>query len=278
LLYSKKKSILSEEFSSSECRFSYEYGIALGCILPLLRRWDINFRDTHVLDFGCGTGGLVVALAENGASCFGLDHNDSHIREAKQMAADHGADARFICADVLNFSQVNSELEGKKFDLIILSEVVEHLVNGGNVNEVLRYLKQHLSPSGHIYISFPPWLNPFGGHQAGWPVIQYVPWFHLIPDQLKYAIAPAQARSYLEFSEELNRLTIKGLETIVEQIPLLVVRREFFHLRPEFKLRYGVPTLRSAILGRIPIIREVTTTGAFYLLAHVATKRQKTRW
>ena len=184
------------------------------------------------------------------------------------MAADHGVDARFACADALNFSRLNLELDGKQFDLIVLSEFLEHLVNGRNVNEVLSHLKNYLTLNGHIYISFPPWFNPFGGHQAGWPIIQYVPWFHLIPDRLKYTIAPKHAQQYLKFSTELNHLTIGTLEKVVKHIPLVIVRRELFHLRPEFTVRYGVPTIRSPIFGRIPIIREVTTTGAFYLLAH----------
>jgi 2-polyprenyl-3-methyl-5-hydroxy-6-metoxy-1,4-benzoquinol methylase len=258
---------LSKSFSSSEHRSAYEYRIALDCIIPLLMRWDIDVKDAHVLDFGCGTGGVAVALAEKGATCVGFDHNDLHIREAKRMAADHGVDARFVCGDALDVARLNLELDGNKFDLIVLSEFLEHLVDICNVNDLLSQLNKHLSGNGHIYISFPPWFNPFGGHQAGWPVIQYVPWFHLIPDRLKYMIAPEHTKQYLEFSTELNHLTISTIERFIKNLPLVMVRREFFHLRPEFTVRYAVPTIRSRMLGRIPIIREVTTTGAYYLLA-----------
>jgi SAM-dependent methyltransferase len=166
----------------------------------------------------------------------------------------------------LDFGRLRSILDEQQFDLIILSEFVEHLVNDRNVAEVLGCLKNALTPDGRIYVSFPPWFNPFAGHQAGWPVIRFIPWFHIIPDTLKYAIAPRHTERYLQFARELNRLTISSFEQILSELTFTVIKKELFHLRPEFKLRYGVPIVRSSILGNIPIIGEITTTGAFYLL------------
>ena len=254
-------------FSSSERRGHYEYRVAVGCVIPCLSRWNVKLEDAKVLDLGCGSGGVVVALAEQGAKCLGLDHNNSHIRQARLMALDRGVDVKFVHANALYLEQLGLALESQQFDLIILSEFLEHLVNIRQVAETLSRLKNYLVTTGHIYASFPPWFNPFAGHQAGWPVIRYIPWFHLIPNSLKYVIAPRHAEQYLEFAHELNHLTITSFEKIVEELPLVIIKRELFHLRPEFGVRYGVPTVRSAI-GRIPILREITTTGAFYLLRH----------
>ena len=253
-------------FSSSDRRAPYEYRVAADCIIPCLTRWGVKLQDMQVLDLGCGSGGVVVGLAESGARCLGLDRNDSHIRQARRMASDHGVDAKFGCIDALDFDQLRSKLDGKRFDLIVLSEFVEHLVNDRNVAEILGSLKRYLSPNGYVYVSFPPWFNPFAGHQAGWPVIRFIPWFHIMPDILKYVIVPTHTGRYLKFAQELNRLTISSFEQILSQIPFSIIKKELFHLRPEFKLRYRVPRVRSSILGQIPIIREITTTGAFYLL------------
>jgi len=141
-------------------------------------------------------------------------------------------------------------------------------MNQRNVASVLSRLRNHLAPRGCIYVSFPPWFNPFGGHQAGWPIIRYIPWFHLIPQSLMRIIAPEHTGAYLEFFQELNHLTISAFEKIIKETQMTIGRRELFHLRPEFYWRYGVPVVRSSLLGRIPIVREVTTTGAFYLLAN----------
>jgi len=260
-------SIYSNPMATPEWRAKYEYDLAVNCLLPHLRRWNLSIEGTTVLDLGCGTGGLTVALAEQGAICVGVDLDVSFIALASQMAADHGAGAEFVSVDVLNFEQLDQSFEGRWFDLVILSEFVEHLINLGNVVRLMSWLRNHLTPRGSIYVSFPPWFNPFGSHQAGWPIIRYIPWFHLIPQPVKCIVSPRYARQYLEFFQELNHLTICSFEMIIKETQMTIVRRELFHLRPEFYWRYGVSTLRSVVLSKIPIVRELTTTGAFYLLA-----------
>jgi 2-polyprenyl-3-methyl-5-hydroxy-6-metoxy-1,4-benzoquinol methylase len=256
-----------QPMGSPERRAQYEYRLALDFILPHLSRWGVDVKNMRVLDLGCGTGGITVALAEIGADCVGIDLNPSHIAQAVYMAEEHGVKANFVSTDALKFGQLEQVLKGRVFDLVILSEFLEHLVNLQNVSSLLDSLREYLYPGGYLYVSFPPWFNPFGGHQAGWPVIRSIPWFHIIPHRLKRVIAPKHARQYLEFFQELNHLTIGSFENMTKETKLTVVHKELFHFRPEFYWRYGVPTVRSSILGRIPILREVTTTGAFYLLA-----------
>jgi len=248
---------------SPERRAQYEYRLALDCILPLMSQWGIDIKGMKVLDMGCGDGGLAVALADSGAHCLGIDHNEQRIAQALNMAAHHGVDAQFLLADVLKMDHFE-----KRFDLMILSEVVEHLVNFSNVKALLCWCRQHLVPGGRLYISFPPWFSPFAGHQAGWPGIRCVPWYHLLPDTLKRLFVPKHAPRYIKFIQELNHLTISAFEQIVEQAGLIIIRQELFLLRPEFYWRYGVPTLRSpSFLAKVPIVREVVATGAFYLLS-----------
>jgi 2-polyprenyl-3-methyl-5-hydroxy-6-metoxy-1,4-benzoquinol methylase len=240
--------------------------MAMDCILPKLSNWNVDVEGQRVLDLGCGAGGLTVALAENGAECLGVDLNRSHIEYASRLAAERLVKAEFVAGDVLNRNGLDRILRGRSFQLIILSEFVEHLINYQNVAFILGQLKNYLTVDGRIYVSFPPWFNPYGGHQAGWPIICCIPWYHLIPKWLKRFLAPQQASRYLEFTKELNHLTIKGFETIIDETRLKIIRRELFHFRPEYYWRYGVPTIRATYIAKIPVIREITTTGAFYLL------------
>ncbi len=252
-----------DPMSSPERRAQYEYHLAADCILPLLKSWCIDVKGKRVLDLGCGSGGLTVALAESGADCLGIDHNAQLIAEAEKMAATRGATARFLVADVIQMDNFE-----ETFDLVILSEVVEHLVNWSNVEALLGWCREHLANNGKVYVSFPPWLNPFAGHQAGWPGVRYISWYHLLPDSLKRLLVPKHAQQYLAFFQELDRLTIRGFESIAARAGLAIRRRELYHLRPEYYWRYKVPALRSLpLLTRLPIIAEITTTGAFYVLA-----------
>lgn len=247
---------------SPERRARYEYQLTLDCILPLLERWEIEVRGKRVLDLGCGSGGLLVALAESGAHGIGVDLQEERIVEAQRMAGQHSVEVQFLAGDVLRMDRFE-----KPFDLVILSEIVEHLVDRSNVATLLCWCRENLTCSGNVYVSFPPWFSPFAGHQAGWPGIRYIPWYHLMPRRMKRLLAPNQVSRYIEFIQELNHLTIGAFERIVDRSGLAIVRQELYHLRPEYHFRYGTPIIRvPSVIAKVPLIREITAMGAFCLL------------
>lgn len=149
---------------SAEHRVRYEYQLGLDCILPLLRRWGLDPDGLRIMDIGCGSGGLVVALAESGAHCLGIDLKADRIQEAVQMAARHQVTANFQVGDALQIGELED-----RYDLVVLSETVEHLVTVDKARKLLDWCRQQLAPGGRIYVSFPPWYSPFAGHQAGCP-------------------------------------------------------------------------------------------------------------
>jgi SAM-dependent methyltransferase len=251
--------------SSAERRARYEYAIAKDCVLPMLENWGLDFYKRNVLDLGCGSGGLSLAMAQRGASCLGIDHNPHRISEARQYALDIGVDVRFSVGNILELEHLD-----EVFDLIVLSEVVEHLVTQANVGLVLKWCKKHLADNGNIYISFPPWFNPFGGHQSGWPTIRFIPWFHIFPDIVKKRIIPHHIDQYLNFTQELNKLTIGSFELLINQLDLSVFKRELYHIRPEYYFRYRISPIRALpLLTKNKIISEVTVTGIYYILSRI---------
>lgn len=247
--------------SSPGRRAQYEYRLGLDLTLPLLERWGVGLGGLRVLDLGCGCGGLSVALAESGAECWGVDLLAERITYALKLASQHGVTIQFLVGDIL-------EMDGCEtpFDLVILSETVEHLGRVSHVETLLRWCRRQLAQSGKVFVSFPPWFSPFAGHQAGWPGIRYIPWYHLMPGMLKRLLVPKQAGAYVDFMKELNRLTLGAFERLVNQAGLNIERRDLYALRPEFKLRYGVPEMRLPAFGEFGLAREVMTTGAYYLL------------
>jgi cyclopropane fatty-acyl-phospholipid synthase-like methyltransferase len=56
----------------------------------------------RVLDLGCGTGDLALALAERGHEVVGLDASGVAVGRAREKAADRGIDVRFEVADALS--------------------------------------------------------------------------------------------------------------------------------------------------------------------------------
>jgi len=78
------------------------------------------------LDIGCGGGLLSERIARLGASVTGIDITKSSIKVAKIHALNSGLNINYINTDVSSFIKKYSP---KKFDLIIASEVIEHLDN-----------------------------------------------------------------------------------------------------------------------------------------------------
>jgi len=84
---------------------------------------------------------------------------------------------------------------------------------------------------------------------------------------MKRLLAPNQASRYIEFIQELNHLKISAFERIVDRSGFTIVGQELYYLRPEYHFRYGIPILRApSVFVKLPLIREITTMGAFYLL------------
>ena len=123
-----------------------------------------NKENTNLLEVGCGLGYLSYALHSAGYNVLGLDISSNAIEKAKQSFGDY-----FICDDVFTFSKKNAY----EFDYVILTEVIEHVVNP---IEFVKSLSKLLKPNGRLIITTPE--NP--NNQCIWdtelpPVHQW--WF-----------------------------------------------------------------------------------------------------
>jgi SAM-dependent methyltransferase len=107
------------------------------CIAAFLRD-----RAARILDIGCANGGLLLRLKEMGfANVCGFDLPAGCVQNTKKL----GIEA--------HFGSVTEHPPGiGKFDLIILSHVMEHL---RDVHQAVRGLEQLLQTGGHIYIEVP---------------------------------------------------------------------------------------------------------------------------
>lgn len=114
-----------------------------------------------ILDVGAGRGVLGAAMSELGYVVYALEVNNSIAEEARSRVY------QVICADLQDLALLRNVLNGKKFNYIVFSDILEHLFDP---LQFLRAYQEFLQPDGKILISVPNavnWLNRlrfvFGG-------------------------------------------------------------------------------------------------------------------
>jgi SAM-dependent methyltransferase len=122
-----------------------------------LSRW-VDIDGATVLDVGGGPGYFADAFRGAGAIYVGLEP------DAGEMAARGKPEP-----GTLRASGEELPIRTGSVDVCYSSNVLEHVRNPWTMaDEMVRVTK----PGGTVYLSFPPWLGPFGGHETA-------PWHYL---------------------------------------------------------------------------------------------------
>lgn len=120
-----------------------------GLILKTIRRL---LPSGKVIDVGCGTGSLVLKLAQEGYQVIGIDVSDKCIALTRSRV---NTDGLSHLVTVSKGSASQSNLPDQSVDAVIAGEVLEHLDDDGSaVREFFRVLK----PGGICIITVP--ANP----------------------------------------------------------------------------------------------------------------------
>ena len=102
-------------------------------------------RNLKILDIGCGGGILCEPLSRLGGQVTGIDVSENAILSAKTHAQTMGLDINYKCISIEDFNSKNYN-----FDLVIASEVIEHV---SNRKHFLQMLKQISSNETSIIIT-----------------------------------------------------------------------------------------------------------------------------
>lgn len=126
----------------------------VGKIEELRATFGKEKSDLRILDVACGNGTQVtMPLGSQGYSVFGVDFHEPSIEYARSENPFKNVD--FILKDVRN---LKDELHGQTFDVIIFSDMLEHVEEP---QALLKAAKPLLAAGGILLISIPNGYGPF---------------------------------------------------------------------------------------------------------------------
>ena len=136
---------IAAEWWDPEGKFKILHNILPLRIEYILKNFDNKkIKNLEILDLGCGGGLTCEPLARLGASVTGVDFVDENIKIAKNHAIQSQLKIRYFHYDL------DSITIKKKFDLILILEVLEHL---DNWQLLIKKIKKNLKPKGKVIFS-----------------------------------------------------------------------------------------------------------------------------
>jgi 2-polyprenyl-3-methyl-5-hydroxy-6-metoxy-1,4-benzoquinol methylase len=243
--------------------WQYEYDVVAKYLVPLLRGWGVEPKGATLLDVGCGDGGGLAALYDAGMNCKGYDIEQRRVDLALGMNGDRTMDLR-----VGNIYLNPAPFSGERFDLVVLHDVFEHL---DHKEDVLKTLRSYLNPSGKLMITFPPYFSAYGGHQQlmrTW--FARLPFVHLLPFMVSN-VFPGLSNENPSFVEEIQKLArlkmgMKKFEKLPAAAGLKIEAKQGYFISPNH-IRFGLNPVPNNLLAEVPLLGEIVTSGAIYLLS-----------
>ncbi len=242
-------------------------------VIPYLMPYFKPGLGMRVLEIGCGEGGNLKPFIEAGCKATGVDLSENKIENGRRFYNNHPNARRIelIWEDIYNL-----EVPEKPYHLIFMRDVIEHI---HNQEKFMHFVKRFLAPDGFFFLAFPPWQNPFGGHQqiCSNRFLSRLPWFHLLPakwyaSMLKSGGEPiARIESLLEIKQ--TGLSLERFESILKKGNYTIVKKNLFLINPNYEVKFGLrPRPAPKWLQKIPSLRNFFTTSAYYLITRQGFK------
>ena len=233
--------------------------------LPYIHRFTSVTPQSRILEIGCGEGGNLVPFARLSCRVTGIDLSENRIRQARQFFQEEGLPATFIASDIFQITQLE-----EAFDIILIHDVIEHI---SGKCRFLEHIKRFLAPGGILFVSFPAWQMPFGGHQqiCRNRCVSRLPFIHLLPagayGNLLHRFGESQARIEELLDIQECRTSIELFEKLLSTSRYRVLHKQFWFINPHYEQKFHLkPRKLPRLIGSIPHLRNFFCTSCFYLI------------
>ncbi len=234
--------------------------------IPYIRQYKAIGPSTRILEIGCGDGGNLLPFARMGCQVMGVDIAECRITDAKAFFEQEGAKGTFIASDVFLLTELHHS-----FDIIICHDVIEHI---GDKYGFISKLSAFMAEDGIIFMSFPAWQMPFGGHQqiCRSKLLSHAPYLHLLPRGMYKAVLNCGKESESCVRELLDikstKCPIETFERVIKDTTdLYISQRTLYFINPHYETKFGMkPRKLWDFVGAIPYLRNFVTSSCFYIL------------
>ncbi|MCL6524912.1 MAG: class I SAM-dependent methyltransferase [Thermoflavifilum sp.] len=239
-------------------------------VLPFLYPEISSVAHLQVLEIGCGEGGVLKPFLARGARAIGVELVAYRVQLAQKFLAEfvESGQLSLLCENI--YDVLPEQISSEGFDLVILKDVIEHIPDQ---ERLLNRLKAFMKPGGYVFIGFPPWYMPHGGHQqicenkwlSLWPYIHLLPigWYRRV---LQWC---GEKPSTIEELMEVRStgISIERLEHMLKRQGYRMVKKQLYLINPIYRYKFGIKPIKQLPLVRsIPYLRDFVTTCVYYLL------------
>lgn len=251
-------------------RFQQQADNARAFVLPFIEESFKIDALCHIMDIGCGDGGVLLPFLEKGCSATGVELDLQKSDFAKDFLTEYIQSAKVEIINQNIYEESALEKLKGKFDLIILKDVIEHIPDQ---ERFIPYLKKFLKPKGRIYFGFPPWYMPHGGHQqvCNSKFLAALPYFHILPTAIYKLILrlfgedPNVIKELIEIKE--TGISIERFERIVKSCGYEVEHERHYLINPIYQFKFGLkPRMQWRFIRMIPFLRNFLTTCVYYTI------------
>jgi SAM-dependent methyltransferase len=261
-------SVLSMGFDSHRIKlWEYQYLLGRDFTVEYLKKCNAFAEGTIICEIGSGEGGVAQALSVAGAKeILCTDILEHRLEAGQNMANNFGLNMKYIYHNIME-DEIPAEWLGK-YDLVILRDVIEHLEDPElALKQILLLLKK----GGKLYITFPPYFSPYGGHQqiVRGNIFSKLPFIHFLPKVIFKFLVSSGLDYGIEEVMRLKdyRLTPKKFKRIAKKLNYTISTQDYFLLRPVFKPRFNLPALKISFLKAVPGLIDILSLEASFVLS-----------
>lgn len=237
-------------------------------VIPFLQEFIKIDSSLSVLEIGCGEGGNLKPFLDLGCSVTGVDFSVGKIEFGNKYFEEHPnrQKLKFLAEDIYDSQNLD------QYDLIIMRDVIEHI---HDQNRFMNYVKKFLKPNGIFFLAFPPWYNPFGGHQQICEnrILSKLPYYHILPVPIYKGVlkvfgeSEKKIEALLEIKE--TGISIERFEKILHENGYSIKKKRDYFINPNYEIKFGLkPRTGIPIVSGIPFLKNFVITSTYYLVSN----------